>query len=78
MAKNEKNLHGYLVFYDDNAAKGAEHLAYVLTFDEAESLFRAARNTGKVKFEDRIGRNFTLIGNLDGTFEIQARSNSWF
>ncbi|MCF7907173.1 hypothetical protein K9K85_02745 [Patescibacteria group bacterium] len=56
-----KNVHGYTVHYKRKARKGVDHLAYVLTYDEANSLFQSALNTmEKVKFEDRVGRNFTL------------------
>ena len=68
-----KNLRGYTVYYEQNAIKGIEHLAYVLTFDESESLFRAAKLEGKVEFEDRYGRNFNLISNFDGTFKLMVR-----
>ncbi|MCD6471343.1 hypothetical protein J7K86_02345 [bacterium] len=68
-----KNLRGYTVYYEKNAEKGIEHLAYVLNFDESESLFRAAKLEGKIEFEDRYGHNFTLISNLDGTFKVVIR-----
>jgi hypothetical protein len=63
MLKNmlTKNVHGYTVHYQKEAHKGVEHLSYVLSYNEANSLFQAALNTmDEVKFEDRIGRNFTL------------------
>ena len=74
----EKNIRGYTVYYKNNAEKGIEHLSYILSFDESESLFRAAKSTGKVKFEDRGGRNFTLISKLNGTFVVEKRSGGWF
>jgi len=70
---NKKNLRGYTVYYKDEASKGVEHLAYTLSFDEATSLFYNARKTGKIKFEDRLGRNYTLIGKLNGTFQVKKR-----
>lgn len=74
----QKNIKGYIVLYKDDAEKGVEHLAYILSFDEAESLFRSAKNIGKVKFEDRGGRNFLLISKFDGTFVVEKRPDSWF
>jgi len=69
----EKFLRGYAVSCDDDSLKGFEHLAYVLSFDEAESLFRAAFLSGKTHFEDRIGRNYTLIGKNRYSFELKKR-----
>jgi len=73
----EKYIRGYKVKYGADAAKGIEHLAYVLSWGEADSLFRAARLSGKIKFEDRVGRNFTLISHPDGNFEVKGRSGWW-
>jgi len=70
----QKNIHGYIVNYKNNALKGVEHLAYVLSFDEAFSLFQAAQISGNVKFEDRAGRNFTLKSKTIGTFLLEKRS----
>ena len=72
---NTKIIRGYTVYYDDSAAKGIEHLAYVLSIDESDSFFRNARDSGKLKFEDRLGRNYILISNLDGTFKVEGRSD---
>jgi len=74
---NTKIIRGYTVYYDDNAAKGIEHLAYVLSIEESDSKFSNARATGKLKFEDRLGRNYTLIYNFNGTFKVEARSGWW-
>ena len=70
---NKKNIRGYSVYYNDEAKRGIDHLAYVLSFDEANSLFRNARISGKIKFEDRAGRNFTLISKNNGGFELKKR-----
>ena len=74
---NTKIIRGYTVFYDDSAAKGIEHLAYVLSIEESDSMFSSVRSTGKLKFEDRLGRNYTLIYNFDGTFKVERRSDWW-
>ncbi len=70
---SQKNIHGYIVIYKNNAHKGAEHLAYTLSFDEAFSLFQSAQNSGEAKFEDRVGRNFTLKYKTTGTFLLKKR-----
>jgi len=70
---NKKNVRGYPVYYNDNAVKALDHLAYVLSSDERDSLFNSARLSGKIHFEDRLGRNFTLIGKNNGSFELRKR-----
>ena len=69
----QKFIRGYPVFYESNAIKGIEHLAYVLTYEETDSLFRSARLSGKVEFEDRVGRNFTLINTSGRNFQVKKR-----
>lgn len=69
----QKNLRGYTVKYKEDASKGVEHLAYVLNIEESESLFHNSRLSGKVKFEDRYARNFTLFFRGNGIFEIKKR-----
>ncbi len=69
----QKFIRGYPVFYKNSAAKGVDHLAYVLTYEEAYSLFRSAQLSGRVEFEDRVGRNFTLINTSGRNFEIRRR-----
>ena len=73
----ERYIRGYKVKCADDAQKGVEHLAYVLSGGEADSLFRSARLSRRIKFEDRIGRNFTLISHPDGSFEVEKRSGWW-
>ena len=73
-----KTIRGFRVECESGVEKGADHLAYTLSYDEAYSLFKAAERTGKIKFEDRAGRNFTLIAKLDGSFELKKRKTGWF
>jgi len=69
-----KNVHGYTVRYQKKARKGVEHLAYVLSYNEANSLFQSALNTSrKIKFEDRAGRNFTLKRKGIAKFSLKKR-----
>lgn len=72
----QKTIRGYTVSYNSAAAKGIKHLAYVLSYGEADSLFRNAKVSGKVKFEDRAGRNFTLVWTSSGNYTLKKRS-SW-
>ncbi len=69
----QKNLKGFSVSFLEEAKNGFEHLAYVLSFDETCSLFDNAKMSGKIEFEDRLGRNYTLLSKLNGNFEIKER-----
>jgi hypothetical protein len=69
----KKNIRGYTVHYKEDAEKGISHLSYVLSLAEADSLFRNARYSGRLKFEDRLGRNFTLISHTNGSFTVEKR-----
>lgn len=69
----EKFLRGYSLSYEDEASKGFEHLAYVLSFEESNSLFNSAFLSGKIYFEDRVGRNYTLISKSRTSFKIEKR-----
>jgi len=78
MAQQSRNVRGYTVLYEENAIKGVDHLHYVLDFQEADDLFKRARNYGKAIFEDRAGRNFILTHNPDGTYTLKVRGSSWW
>ncbi|MDA2922138.1 hypothetical protein MYX07_02605 [Patescibacteria group bacterium AH-259-L07] len=69
-----KIIRGYTVQYNDDAKKGVEHLAYTLSYAESDSLFRNARISGKIKFEDRVGKNYTLVRKTGSTFVLKKRS----
>lgn len=71
------------VNYDGDASSlGAKHLL-TLEAGERESIFNAAKampSTG-FKFEDRQGRNFTLLRTGSGVYKIVTRgsdSSGWF
>jgi len=71
------------VSFDEEAAGlGAKHLL-TLEAGERESIFNAAKampSTG-FKFEDRQGRNFTLIRRGSGLYHVEKRgsdSGGWF
>lgn len=69
----QKNLKGYSVFFSKEVEDGFDHLAYVLSFEETCSLFDNAKMSGKIEFEDRLGRNYTLLSKLNGCFELKKR-----
>jgi len=74
----KKTIRGFRVECESDVKKGADHLAYTLSYDEAYSFFKAARRSGQIKFEDRAGRNFTLIAKVYGSFELKKRKTGWF
>jgi len=77
MSQHQKNIHGYNVFYDDDSEPGIEHLAYILSSDESQSMFQAThRSMTKLNFEDRLGRNFILIPKMNGDYELKRNSSS--
>lgn len=71
-----RDVHGHNVFGEDPALKGIDYLDFALSYPEAEVFFNAARNRGKVQFQDSQKRNFTLRANGDGTYTVEARKES--
>jgi hypothetical protein len=53
-------IHGYRVYYYEDAAAGVEHLKFDLDRSEARVFFDQARLKGSCPFEDDEERNFTL------------------
>ena len=77
MFQHRKNIHGYNVFYDDDGALGIEHLAYILSSNESQSMFQSTRRSmTHLHFEDRLGRNFILIPKMNGDYELKRNSAS--
>lgn len=73
---NKANVHGAIVFYEDDAKIGIEYLAYDLQYEEAAVFFRQAKTGRPTPFEvDRGGveYQFTLISNNDGTYTLKRR-----
>ncbi len=69
----QTNVQGYTVHYDNDAEKGVYHLEHVLSTNETESMFQNARLSHKIKFEDRIGRNYTLKHKPFGDYTVVKR-----
>ena len=73
------NIHGHNVSFEEDAKKGAEHLAYDLSLQEAEVYFQQAKFKGKAQFEDDQDRDYTLIRSKDGAYSIERRKKGgWF
>jgi len=67
---------GYYVKYDDqerNISYGVYYLQYDLNAEELRVFLDQARSKGQAEFEDRAGRNFTLMYNNDGTYTLLSR-----
>ncbi len=77
MSQQSKNIRGYTVYYDNDTQKGLDHLSYVLSQSEQDSLFDSAWRSGEVKFEDRAGRNFTLKSQSRWSFTLEKRGGIW-
>ncbi|MCD6097194.1 hypothetical protein J7J60_02615 [bacterium] len=73
-----KVIRGYTIHYDPEVAAGMEHIAYVLSREEQDSLFESAWRTGDVEFEDRKGRNFVLKSKSRWEFVLEKRKEGWF
>ncbi len=69
----ETNVQGYPVHHKKDVEKGVFHLEHILSTDETESMFRNARMSGSVKFEDRTGRNYTLKHKPFGDYTLEKR-----
>lgn len=72
-----------IVHCDNEAAHLGVHHLFTLEPGEQESMFNAAKampSTG-FKFEDRQGRNFTLLRISSGVYKVVTRgsdSGGWF
>ncbi len=71
MAKT--NVQGYTVEHDENVKRGVYHLDHVLSADETESMFKNARMSSSIKFEDRTGRNYVLKHKPFGNYTLEKR-----
>jgi len=59
----KKQIHGYRVVYDESTKVAVEHLRSDLQYNEAKTIFDAARINGSAEFEDDEDRDWTLIYN---------------
>lgn len=75
MPTQTRDIHGHKVSGEDDVEKGMDYLDLQLDYAESEVFFNAARNRGRVKFQDAQRRNFTLRYNGDGTYTLDRRSS---
>lgn len=77
-----RDVHGHVVYGEDDAREGLNHLDYDLERDEAEVFFRQAKLRGQAEFEDDHDRQFTLVYDRGkGTYGVIRRASSgggWF
>jgi hypothetical protein len=67
-------VHGYHLYYDDEARLGLEHLKDDLQRDEAKVFFEYARqNRKEAQFEDDDDRQFSIFYNGDSTYTLKKR-----
>ncbi|HKL16827.1 MAG TPA: hypothetical protein VJ900_00460 [Patescibacteria group bacterium] len=69
----ESNIQGYSVKHKSGLRKGIFHLDHILSTNETESIFRNARMSGSIKFEDRVGRNYVLKYKPFGKYTLKKR-----
>jgi hypothetical protein len=74
MAIKKERIHGFLVKFEEGAEEGIRHLRDDLQYNEAKTLFEAARYRGSAEFEDDQDRDWTLVYNRgEGTFTLIRR-----
>ncbi|MBI4426240.1 MAG: hypothetical protein HY567_01565 [Candidatus Kerfeldbacteria bacterium] len=56
----KRDIHGHVVYGDNEAKDGLNYLDYDLKGDAAEAFFRQAKQTGLAVFEDEHERRFSL------------------
>ncbi|MDI6739489.1 MAG: hypothetical protein QME74_03900, partial [Candidatus Edwardsbacteria bacterium] len=78
---HKQDVHGYQVYFEDDAKYGVEYLDHRIDYREAKVFFETAKNRGAAEFEDGEGRDFTLTYNRGpGNYTVARRktSSSWF
>lgn len=80
MGKHQLTIHDHHVYGDDERSYyGIKHLAYELTEDESQELFKQAEAEREVDFEDKDHRKFTLVYNHDNAYIVVAEHQTgWF
>jgi len=81
MGKHLLTINGHRVSCDDDRAfHGVKYLAYDLSSDESEAMFKQVETETEVEFEDKDHRKFTLVDGENGSFVVvsHAPTSSWF
>jgi len=74
MPTKKESVHGYLIEFDEEFRDGVRYLRDDLQYEEAKTLFDAARLRGYAEFEDDYDRDWTLTYNRDeGTYTLIRR-----
>lgn len=72
--EHRKDIHGHVVYGDDDAHHGMYYLDYELDANEVDVFFKQAKIHGSADFEDRHDRQFTLVYDRGaGCYRVQAR-----
>lgn len=76
MATKKENIHGFPVIFDEKDIDGIRYLRDDLQYNEAKTLFDAARFRGEAQFEDDYDRDWTLKYNSsEGTYTLIRRQS---
>lgn len=74
MPIKKARVHGFWVEFEEEAKEGLRHLRDDLQYNEARTLFDAARLKGSAEFEDDRDRDWTLTYNRSkGTYTLVRR-----
>lgn len=74
MATKKESIHGFWIEFDEKLRDGIRYLRDDLQYNEAKTLFDAARLRGSAEFEDDYDRDWTIIYNRQkGTFTLILR-----
>lgn len=69
-------IHDHHVSYEDNAHGGVDYLMRHLDRQEADVFFHEAKFKGHIKFEDALGKNYTLLHH-NGVYTIEHKIPGW-
>ena len=78
---HKQDVHGYQVYFEDDAKHGVEYLDHRIDYREAKVFFEEAKNRGAAEFEDSENRDFTLTHTRgQGNYTVRRRqtSSGWF
>ncbi len=74
MAQKKESVHGFWTEFEEKDRDGIRYLRDDLQYNEAKTLFDAARLRGSAEFEDDFDRDWTIIYNRDkGTYTLIRR-----
>ncbi|MBI4092361.1 MAG: hypothetical protein HY420_00360 [Candidatus Kerfeldbacteria bacterium] len=75
--EHRRDIHGHIVYGQDDVRDGLNRLDYDLQKDEAEVFFKQAKLKGAAEFEDDHERQFTLVYDRGkGSYRVERRQSS--